>query len=90
MITATLHVWPASDVPAPREVIGAPCLRQSATVRMTSSMRARQHDADRDVAIVGCVGGPGGAAAGVEADFAGGLRGEIARQRARVPGLGGA
>ena len=37
MITATLQACPASDVPPPRDVIGAPYLRQSATVRTTSS-----------------------------------------------------
>jgi hypothetical protein len=37
MITATLQLWPARLVPAPRASTGTPCARQISTVAITSS-----------------------------------------------------
>ena len=42
MITAAFVVWPASDVPAPRAVIGAPCARHAPTAATTSSASSGQ------------------------------------------------
>jgi hypothetical protein len=60
-MTAALHACPASEVPAPRVRMGALCLRQRATVAMTSCFVAWDDEADGDVAIVRGVGGVEGA-----------------------------
>jgi len=73
MMTATLHAWPASEVPPPRVVIGTFVLAtDSGPFAITSSMVRGRHDADRDVAVVWMRRWDhGGEAAAVEADFAG-------------------
>ena len=68
--TATLQHWPARLVPAPRGSTGAPNWRQAATRRDDVVGVARDDEADRNLAVVGGVGGVERAAAGVEADLA--------------------
>ena len=79
--TATLQHWPARLVPPPRERIGAPCARQTATVAIDVVDVARDDDADRHLAVVRAVGRVERAAAGVEAHLAADGRGQRAAQR---------
>ena len=69
-MTAALQPWPASEVPAPRERMGALRWRQISTVAMTSCFVEGNDEADGDVAVVGGVGGIESARARVETDFA--------------------
>jgi hypothetical protein len=69
-MTAALQPWPASEVPAPRERMGASNWRQMGDGGDDVGFVARDDEADGDVAVVGGVGGVEGARAGVEADFA--------------------
>ena len=62
--TATLQHCPASDVPPPRQRMGALNSRQEDVVVV-----ARNYNSDRDLAVIGGVGCVESAGAVVEADF---------------------
>ena len=86
--TATLQHWPARLVPPPRERIGAPCSRQTATVATTSSTSRGIDDADRHLAVVRAVGRVERAAAGVEPDLALDRRAQLGREARAVDLVG--
>ena len=70
MTTATLQHWPARLVPPPRDEDRRAVIAADATVADHVVDRARDHHADRELAVVRAVGGIERAAAGVEADLA--------------------
>ncbi len=70
MTTATLHACPARLVPPPRDTTGAPKLPAYGHRLHPAVYAARDHDADRHLAVVRRVGAVGAAAARVEPDLA--------------------
>ncbi len=89
-MTAELQHCPASEVPPPRA-------KQRSTVFATDRhgrehilLVTRNNHADRDLAVVGTIGGIKSAAAGVEANFSAQMAAERIRECGGVelPGLG--
>ena len=81
---AALQHCPASDVPPPRASSGARWSRQSATVARYVFFVARDYDSDRDLAVVGAIGGIESAAAGVEANFSAKVTAESGFERGGI------
>src|SRR5699024_2222682 len=76
MTTAMLVVCPARLVPPPREVIGTLYLWHSATVSMASCRVLGIHT-DGDLPVVGPIGGISCPRTIIEANFCGGLVGQL-------------